>query len=78
LTVAPLGNRELSGFRRDELQDLLNLKAKNDELSFSVVDHLRWDMKQIFDMAVAEGQVERNPPCCCSRPEKQRDRFTGP
>src|SRR5262249_41182787 len=28
---------------------------------FSVVDHLRWDLKQIFDMAVAEGHVERNP-----------------
>jgi integrase len=59
--VAPYGDRELSGFRRDELQDLLDLKAKKDGLSFSVVDHLRWDMKQIFDMAVAEGQVLRNP-----------------
>ena len=26
-----------------------------------MVDHLRWDMKQIFDMALAEGCVERNP-----------------
>ena len=59
--VAPFGDRELSGFRRDELQDLLDLKARKDELSFSMVDHLRWDMKQIFDMAVAEGQVLRNP-----------------
>ena len=50
----------MSGFRRDELQDLLDLKAKAG-LSFSVVDHLRWDLKQIFDMAVAEGHVERNP-----------------
>jgi integrase len=58
--VAPLGDRELSGFRRDELQDLLDLKADKDGLSFSVVDHLRWDMKQIFDMAVAEGRVVRN------------------
>src|SRR5580658_10237939 len=59
--AAPFGDRELSGFRRDELQDLLDLKAKRDGLSFSVVDHLRWDLKQIFDMAVAEGHVERNP-----------------
>jgi integrase len=59
--VEPFGDREVSGFRRDELQDLLDVKAKLDGLSFSVVDHLRWDMKQIFDMAVAEGQVERNP-----------------
>src|SRR5580658_5394034 len=53
-------DRELQSFRRDELQDLLDLKASV-PLSFSVVDHLRWDLKQIFDMAVAEGHVERNP-----------------
>jgi len=51
--------RELASFRRDELQNLLDRKAGS--LSFSVVDHLRWDLKQIFDMAVAEGQVPRNP-----------------
>jgi integrase len=59
--IAVFERRELSSFRRDELQDLLDVKAKRDELSFSTVDHLRWDLKQIFDMAVAEGQVERNP-----------------
>jgi len=58
--VAAFDDRELSSFRRDELQDLLDRKVK-DGLSFSVVDHLRWDMKQIFDMAVAEGHVQRNP-----------------
>jgi len=52
-------DRELKSFRRDELQDLLDQKAGS--LSFSVVDHLRWDLKQIFDMAMAEGQVQRNP-----------------
>ena len=36
--VAPFGHRELSGFRRDELQDLLDLKVNKDGLSFSVVD----------------------------------------
>ena len=68
--VAPFGERELSGFRRDELQDLLDLKAKS--LSFSVVDHLRWDMKQIFDMAVAEGQVVRNPALLLFTPNEAR------
>ena len=58
--VRKFGETELSGFRRDALQDLLDEKVQSG-LSFSVVDHLRWDMKQIFDMAVAEGQVERNP-----------------
>lgn len=59
--VEPFRDRDLSGFRRDELQDLLDLKAKREELSFSVVDHLRWDLKQIFDMAVAEGHIRLNP-----------------
>ena len=58
--VSTFGTRELHSFKRDELQDLLDEKAQSG-LSFSVVDHLRWDMKQIFDMAVAEGHVERNP-----------------
>src|SRR5665213_3122925 len=70
--VAPFGDRELSGFRRDELQDLLDLKAKKDGLSFSVVDHLRWDMKQIFDMAVAEGQVVRNPALLLFTPKEAK------
>jgi hypothetical protein len=58
--VAEFGERELRSFRRDELQDLLDRKAKGG-LSFSVVDHLRWDVRQIFAMAVAEGKIERNP-----------------
>lgn len=53
-------HRELVGFRRDELQDLLDGKAQAG-LSFFVVDHLRWDLRQIFEMAVAEGHIERNP-----------------
>ena len=52
-------DRDITGFARDELQDLLDLKAS--KFSFSTVDHLRWDLKQIFDMAVSEGHVERNP-----------------
>jgi len=36
------------------LQVLLEEKAEVG-LSLSVVDHLRWDLKQVFDMAVAEG-----------------------
>jgi integrase len=65
---------ELSIFRRDGLQDFLDEKAKT--LSFSVVNHLRWDLKAIFDMAVAEGVVERNPatllftPKAAAKPER--------
>jgi integrase len=58
--VSAFREREVASFERDELQDLLDAKA-NAGLSFSVVDHLRWDLKSIFDMAVAEGHVPRNP-----------------
>jgi integrase len=49
----------LASLRRDELQKLLNAQSKTH--SFSVVDHLRWDLKQIFDMAIAEGLLRLNP-----------------
>lgn len=58
--VSAYRERELSSLKRDEMQDLLDAKAEA-ALSFSVVDHLRWDLKQVFDMAVAEGCLERNP-----------------
>lgn len=51
--------RSLGTFTRDDLQGVLDRKGQT--LSFSVVDHLRWDLKQIFDMAVAEGYLQRNP-----------------
>jgi integrase len=62
-------------FRRDELQTFLDEKAAK-QLSFSIVDHLRWDLKQIFDMAVAEDLIRRNPaallftPSDAKRPER--------
>src|SRR5580704_8180580 len=40
--VGRFGALELARFRRDGLQDLLDEKAQAG-LSFSVVDHLRWD-----------------------------------
>jgi site-specific recombinase XerD len=55
-----LASRSLSSFTRDELQELLERKAAA-ELSFSTVDHVRWDLKQIFGMAVSEGFIPRNP-----------------
>lgn len=58
--VEAFGARELTSFKRDELQALLDEKA-HAGLSFSTVDHLRWDIKQIFDMALSEGHVEHNP-----------------
>jgi integrase len=56
--VAVFRERALASFKRDELQDFLDSKGS---MSFSVVDHLRWDLKQIFDMAIAEGYIRLNP-----------------
>jgi len=58
--LAAFEGRALDSLLRDELQDFMDGKG-NAGLSFSVVDHLRWDLKQIFDMAIAEGKVLRNP-----------------
>lgn len=53
------GHRPIDGFSRGELQRFLTEKAKT--LSFAVVDHLRWDLRQIFAMALAEGLIGNNP-----------------
>ncbi|PYV39262.1 MAG: hypothetical protein DMG06_23665, partial [Acidobacteria bacterium] len=55
-----MGTRTLGSFTRDELQDYLEQKA-DQGLSYSLVVHLRWDFKQIFDLAQAEGYVQKNP-----------------
>lgn len=53
------GSRALKDLTRAELQDFLDRKAEC--LSHSVVAHLRWDLRQILEMAVSEGHLERNP-----------------
>jgi integrase len=50
----------LRTFSRDRLQRYLDGKA-NEGFSHSVVSHLRWDLRQMFRMAVAEGYLLRNP-----------------
>jgi integrase len=52
--------RALGSFSRDTLQDFLDSKAQAG-LSYSIVAHLRWDMRQVFRMAVQEGHLLRNP-----------------
>ena len=70
--VTTFGSRQLRALTRDDLQRFLDSKSS---LSFSTVDHLRWDLKQIFDMAVSEGIVTRHPalilftPRRCTRPK---------
>jgi integrase len=55
-----LAERSLGSIARDELQTFLDEKAACG-LSYSVVAHLRWDLRQILRMAVSEGYIARNP-----------------
>jgi integrase len=56
--VGAFGNRQLASLTRDELQQFLDDRR---HLAYSMVDHLRWDLKQILDLAVAEGVIVKNP-----------------
>ena len=37
------------------------MRRRHEGLAVSMVDHLRWDLKQILDLAVAEGVISKNP-----------------
>jgi integrase len=63
------GGQPLGGFVRDDLQDFLDKKAA-DGLSFSTIDRFRWDLKQIFDMAVHEEYLRRNPAALLFTPKQ--------
>ena len=52
--ISEFSEWRLDSFSRDGLQDFLDRKSAAG-LSFSTVNHLRWDLKQIFGMAAAEG-----------------------
>jgi integrase len=52
-------SRELGSFTDSELQDLLDEKSGTH--SYSIVAHLRWDLRQMFGLAVAKGYLPRNP-----------------
>lgn len=70
--VGEFGDRKVNEFRRDDLQRFLDTKAA--KLSYSMVDHLRWDLRQIFGMAVAEDLIGRNPAVLLFTPCEARRR----
>lgn len=53
------GEKKLSSLGLKGLQSFLNAKAET--LSRSVVAHLRWDLRAIFKLAIAEGYADRDP-----------------
>ena len=67
--VRPFGDRPLASLKREELQRLLDQKTQ-EGLSFSMVDHLRWDLKQIFDLAIGEVGLKRNPAAVLFTPKE--------
>ena len=70
--VTPIfAGQSLGTFVRDDLQDFLDKKAA-EGLSFSTIDHLRWDLKQIFDMAVHEEYLSKNPAALLFTPQQVR------
>jgi integrase len=58
--VKELGDSALKDYSLTGLQGFLEQKA-NAGLSFSVVDHLRWDLSAIFEMAVTEKVIASSP-----------------
>lgn len=71
--VKPFGERLLASLNRQELQSLLDQKA-TEGLSFSMVDHLRWDLKQIFELAAGEAAIKRNPAAVLFTPKESQRR----
>jgi integrase len=57
--IQDLGNQQMEVFTPRTLQAFLEEKAPTS--SFSLVDHLRWDLSSIFEMAVAERVIAANP-----------------
>src|SRR3954462_3942699 len=58
--ITDLESFELQSLTRDVLQQYLDQKATKG-LSFSVVDHLRWDLRAIFRLAVEDRWIPSNP-----------------
>jgi integrase len=74
--VGSLGQRMMHEISRQELQYLLD--SKSNELARSGVDHLRFRLRSIFQLALSEGVVDRNPATTLYTPKQcrsSRERF---
>lgn len=68
--VQAFGDDLLRNITREMLQELLDRTAKN--CGRSVVDHLRFRLRSIFQLALAEGAVDRNPAAALFRPQETK------
>ena len=67
--VKGLGDTAIKDFSLTSLQAFLDGKA-DEGLSFSMVDHMRWDLSAILEMAVAEKVIASNPATRLYTPEQ--------
>ncbi|MEN6336907.1 MAG: tyrosine-type recombinase/integrase, partial [Phycisphaerales bacterium] len=69
--VKGLGPAAVEGYTLNSLQAFLQQKA-DAGLSFSTVDHLRWDLSSIFEMAIAEKLITVNPTASLYTPKNAK------
>ena len=62
------GERRIADLGLKELQAFLNIKSQT--LSRSVVAHLRWDLRSVFRLALAEGFTDRDPTAALFTPRE--------
>lgn len=76
LTTESRMSHHLAEFRDTPLQVMTPnalqafLRRKANELSRSVVTHLRWDLRSVFKLAVAEGYAQRDPTAALYTPKE--------
>lgn len=68
--VGAIGDEMLRKITREMLQDFLDQTAKH--CGRSVVDHLRFRLRSIFKLALAEGLADRNPAEALYRPRETK------
>jgi len=66
--VGTIGEERMRFITREQLQELLECKAKN--CGRSMVDHMRFRLRSIFELAMSERVVEFNPATSLYTPRK--------
>jgi integrase len=66
--LAEFGDTKLQAISLKPLQEFLKRKAG--ELSRSMVAHLRWDLRAVFKLALAEGFTQRDPTAALYTPRE--------
>jgi len=68
--VRSIGDQLLTRIDRDRLQTILNGAARS--VGRDVLDHLRFRLHSIFELAISEGLIERNPATSLVTPRNHR------